>query len=49
MVYVKLTTENCVHNGYQYKEGLNCLDGKFNSDLSSKIKGLFGIIINYAN
>jgi hypothetical protein len=32
MVYVKLTTEDCVHNGYQYKEGLNCLDGKFNSD-----------------
>ena len=31
MVYVKLTTGDGVHNGYQYKEGLNCLNGKFNS------------------
>ena len=30
MVYVKLTTEDCVHNGYQYKEGLNYLNGEFN-------------------
>ena len=32
MVYVKLTTKDGVHNGYQYKEGLNCLDEEFNSD-----------------
>ncbi len=31
MVYVKLTTENCIHNGYQYKEGLNCLNEEFNN------------------
>jgi hypothetical protein len=22
----KLTTQDCIHNGYQYKEGLNILD-----------------------
>ena len=25
--FVKLTTQDCIHNGYQYKEGLNILDG----------------------
>ena len=30
MDYVKLTTENCIHNNYKYKEGLNILDGEFN-------------------
>jgi hypothetical protein len=29
--YVKLTTKNCVHNGYKYKEGLNILDEEFNN------------------
>jgi len=31
MVYVKLTTEDCVHDGYKYKEGLNLLNGIFNN------------------
>jgi hypothetical protein len=31
MVYVKLTNEDCIHNGYQYKEGLNCLNEEFNN------------------
>ena len=31
MVYVKLTTQDCIHNGYKYKEGLNCLNGEFNN------------------
>jgi hypothetical protein len=30
MDYVKLTNKNSIHNGYQYKEGLNCLNGEFN-------------------
>jgi hypothetical protein len=28
----KLTTQDCIHNGYQYKEGLNILDREFNND-----------------
>jgi hypothetical protein len=31
MDYIKLTTEYCIHNGYQYKEGLNCLNEEFNN------------------
>ena len=30
--FVKLTTENCIHNGYIYKEGLNFLNGPFNKE-----------------
>ena len=41
MVYVKLTTEDGVHNGYQYKEGLNCLDSEFNSDKICAQGGLY--------
>ena len=41
MVYVKLTTEDGVHNEYQYKEGLNCLDGEFNSDNICAPGGLY--------
>jgi hypothetical protein len=41
MVYVKLTTKYGVHNGYRYKEGLNCLDGKFNSDNICGSGGLY--------
>ena len=26
--YVKLTTEDCIHNGYKYEEGLNVLNEK---------------------
>ena len=40
MDYVKLTTKNCIHNGYQYKEGLNCLNGEFNH---KKILGSGGL------
>jgi hypothetical protein len=38
--YVKLTTKNCIHNGYEYKEGLNILDGEFNN---KKICGSGGL------
>ena len=41
MVYIKLTTEDGVHNGYQYKEGLNCLDGEFNSEKICGPGGLY--------
>ncbi len=40
MDYFKLTTEDCIHNGYQYKEGLNCLEGEFNNE---KIFGSGGL------
>ena len=30
--YVKLTTQNCIHNGYEYKEGLNILNEEFNNE-----------------
>ena len=56
MVYVKLTTKDRVHNGYQYKEGLNCLEGKFNSDNICAEGGLYfcdekdiGKWVNYGN
>jgi hypothetical protein len=39
--YVKLTTENCIHNGYQYKEGLNCLNGEFNNEKICGSSGLY--------
>jgi hypothetical protein len=32
MAYVKLTTEDLIHNCYQYEEGLNCLEGNFNNE-----------------
>ena len=41
MVYVKLTTENDTHNGYQYKEGLNCLNGEFNNEKKCGPGGLY--------
>ena len=41
MVYVKLTTENDTHNGYQYKEGLNCLNGEFNNEKKCGSGGLY--------
>ena len=41
MVYVKLTTENDTHNGYQYKEGLNCLNGEFNNEKICDSGGLY--------
>ena len=41
MDYVKLTTENDTHNGYQYKEGLNCLDGEFNNEKICDSGGLY--------
>ena len=41
MVYVKLTTENDTHNGYQYKEGLNCLNGAFNNEKVCGSGGLY--------
>ncbi len=54
MVYLKLTTENCIHNGYKYKEGLNCLEGEFNNERICGSGGLyfcrkedFGKWINY--
>jgi hypothetical protein len=41
MDYVKLTTEDCIHNGYQYKEGLNCLNGEFNNEKICRYGGLY--------
>ena len=41
MDYVRLTTEDCNHNGYQYKEGLNCLNEKFNSEKICGHGGLY--------
>ena len=41
MDYIKLTTENNTHNGYQYKEGLNCLDGEFNNEKICGSGGLY--------
>ena len=41
MDYIKLTTENNTHNGYQYKEGLNCLDGEFNNKKVCGSGGLY--------
>ena len=41
MNYIKLTTENDTHNGYQYKEGLNCLDGEFNNEKICGSGGLY--------
>jgi hypothetical protein len=41
MVYFKLTTENCIHNGYQYKEGLNCLNQEFNNEKTCGSGGLY--------
>ena len=41
MDYFKLTTENDTHNGYQYKEGLNCLDGEFNNEKVCGSGGLY--------
>jgi hypothetical protein len=41
MVYFKLTTENCIHNGYQYKEGLNCIEGTFNNKKTCGVGGLY--------
>jgi hypothetical protein len=41
MVYFKLTTEDCIHNGYQYKEGLNCLEGEFNNEQICGPGGLY--------
>jgi hypothetical protein len=41
MAFVKLTTEDCIHNGYQYKEGLNCLNGEFNNEKICDSGGLY--------
>jgi len=41
MSYVKLTTKDCIHNGYQYKEGLNHLNGKFNNQNMCCSGGLY--------
>ncbi len=41
MDYIKLTNENCIHNGYQYKEGLNCLNGEFNNKKICDSGGLY--------
>jgi hypothetical protein len=41
MDYFKLTTDDCIHNGYQYKEGLNCLEGEFNNENICGSGGLY--------
>ena len=41
MVYVKLTNKDCIHNEYQYKEGLNCLNEKFNNEKICGSGGLY--------
>jgi hypothetical protein len=41
MAFVKLTYEDCIHNGYQYKEGLNCLNGEFNNEKICGSGGLY--------
>jgi galactose-1-phosphate uridylyltransferase len=41
MDYVKLTNKDCIHNDYQYKEGLNCLNGKFNNEKICCSGGLY--------
>jgi hypothetical protein len=39
--YVKLTTQDCIHNGYKYKEGLNTFNGKFNNKKICSHGGLY--------
>ena len=39
--FIKLTTQDCIHNGYQYKEGLNILDGEFNNQKICGHGGLY--------
>ena len=39
--FVKLTTKDCIHNGYEYKEGLNVLNGEFNTKSICAEGGLY--------
>ena len=40
-MYYKILRSDLTHNGFVYKEGLNVLDGPFNSDPCCKPGGLF--------
>ena len=53
-LFVKLTNKQSLHNGYQYKNGLNILDGDFNEENICAKGGLyfcayndFGKWVNY--
>jgi hypothetical protein len=47
--FVKLTTQDCIHNGYEYKEGLNILDGEFNNQKICGSGGLYFCRKKYIN
>ena len=36
-VYWKVLAHNNVHHGFKWKNGLNCLDGPFNSHVNANI------------
>ena len=46
--YVKLTTEDCIHNGYKYEEGLNVLNGPFDNQKVCNKGGLYFCRKEYA-
>ena len=40
-VFVKLTNKDCIHNGYEYREGINIIDEPFNNEKICDKGGLY--------